>query len=1515
MVHSRVKEPAEPSLAPRVIDEVTRPPKANRPWDGAAFRAGLLVFATIFAVALAVILGLAPANANGGARYFPETGQWVAGDFLAFFDTRGGIDIFGLPLTAEYEHGGVRKQVFQRARLELRPDNPPAYRVQPGLLGQEYRGFIDPPIDPARIPSPGDRNQRYFPETGQVVAYAFLYFFQSRGGLDIFGYPITGEFHERGVTVQYFQRARMEWRPGNPAAYRVQLGLLGAESLGYGLTSPTPVPTPTGGLPTPAPVPTPPPVPTSAATASVVTPVAGPTSAVPPAQTAAAPSAPAGTVIDLNAWVGPAAILALVLAAALILRLLGRWTSRLPRLPAPLEGAIRRVAEWAGVLLTVAFLAQLGLLAAEKGRAGVPVTITSALADAASGLFAYLVNHPATYYWSRQNWPAAELVFNFFGPSVGLLLVAMTTAACLGIPLGVLLAMTRSRIAAPLVLAVSVIGISTPSFLLGMLFWIADIQLYRVLGTAPLPPTGFGWDEHVVMPALVLAARPLAQVVQITYVSLVEVLRQDYIRTAHAKGLRQRWIITRHALRNVMVPVLTTLGASLRFSLASLPVVEVFFVWPGVGLALWRAIGQGNELLVTDVIVLLGLFFLAVNGLLEAIIPRVAPHVRAAAAANLEEGETPAGLRERLADIAGTLVDWWKGLRRGLRPAPASPPGPAPTAPASVTRGEPMTVSTPRREVLRAAAGNPMLVLGGFIVFALSALVLGGEHLASANPYETHGLFHIGGEIAAPPFKPSVEFPWGSDPVGRDVQALVLSGARQTLTMALLATLARLVVGALLGALAGWWHRSTLDRLITGAVSAWAAFPVTLFAMIVIQALGIQEGMPVFVAALCIVGWGEIAQVVRAQVIAVKPQLYVEAARTLGARAVRILGQHVMPQLGPALLVMAVLEMGSVLMLLAELGFLNVFLGGGFKAAVAEGANMAPIIYYFSDVPEWAALLANIRNWWRSYPWMAWYPGLAFCIAILGFNLAGQGLRRFLDDTRINIGRLFRPIPLASATALIGILLLVLRSGTGLDLYKSTAEGFDAARAMADVRALAAPEMGGRETGTPGAKAAAEYVARRMEEMGLQPAGDNETFIQTYACPRYHLAGLPTLSVSDGKGGLRPLTYATDFREYTRPLSEQTSALSPASLTINQGEGQGRVVGLALGPLPEGTRDVYGLTKMELSGVVLITLEGPIQPVAVYSRVPVLMVVDDEADLGLRVLPPVDMRARAPRTKTWPVLYISPRVAEELLATAGSSLAELRAASERLATGQVEMTTPGVEVTLSVPVKEDDLDEVCYNAIGFLPGVADMSTTGEERGLDSRVVMVSAYYDGPGRSPEGALFPAANDNASGVAVMLEMARQMKNSPYQPKRTVVFTAWAEGERGSALSLSNVMNAKSGFGLLRVDTVMELSGMGGGDGQGVALSEGSSFRLVQLYQDSASRFGLETTTRGRGPHFGTAARAGFGGRSALSLYLSWDGADRLAHSEGDVAAAVDPEKIKRSGQASLLALMVLSREVGY
>jgi len=225
------------------------------------------------------------------------------------------------------------------------------------------------------------------------------------------------------------------------------------------------------------------------------------------------------------------------------------------------------------------------------------------------------------------------------------------------------------------------------------------------------------------------------------------------------------------------------------------------------------------------------------------------------------------------------------------------------------------------------------------------------------------------------------------------------------------------------------------------------------------------------------------------------------------------------------------------------------------------------------------------------------------------------------------------------------------------------------------------------------------------------------------------------------------------------------------------------------------------------------------------------------------------------------------------------------------------------------------LSDEYYNVIGFIPGTGAAMGAGRGMGLDNQVIMVSAYYDGLGIGPDGTFYPGANDNGSGVATMLEMARVLKEAPYPPKRTVVFVAWAGGERSESLSVSNVMNAKLGFRSLVMEAVIELSGVGAGSGKAIALEQGSSFRLVQLFQKAAGRLGVSTTTRGRGPHYGMPAEAGFGGRSALTAYVSWDGSDRTAHTPEDTFEAIDPDKLEQVGQTTLLALTVLSREVDY
>jgi Peptidase family M28 len=275
-----------------------------------------------------------------------------------------------------------------------------------------------------------------------------------------------------------------------------------------------------------------------------------------------------------------------------------------------------------------------------------------------------------------------------------------------------------------------------------------------------------------------------------------------------------------------------------------------------------------------------------------------------------------------------------------------------------------------------------------------------------------------------------------------------------------------------------------------------------------------------------------------------------------------------------------------------------------------------------------------------------------------------------------------------------------------------------------------------------------------------------------------------------------------------------------------------------------------------------------------------------------------------------PALYITPQAADRLLETAGSSLNGITTLDTELKPGEARLTDPGATVHMSIRgTQTEGLDEKCYNVIGYISG------TGGQPGLDSQVIIVSAYYDGLGMTPDGTLYPGANDNASGVAEMLEMARVMKRGGYQPKKTIVFAAWSGGERYDSLSVTNIMNAKVGFNQLTVEAVLELSGVVGGDGDELALGQGSSYRLVQLLQSAGDQLGVPTTTRGRSPHYGMPASTGFGGRSALTAYVSWNGSDRTAHTPQDDYKSVDSAKIKATGETTLLALTVLSREVNY
>lgn len=188
----------------------------------------LPIVVTMAALLLSGVSATHPQTPVGNCEYFDETGHYVCDEFLEFYETRGGLAIFGYPLTEAFDDParGLRVQYFQRARMEWHSRNPQPYHVQLGLLVDEL-GYRFPPARRGQVPALNSALQRYFPETGHAVSYAFLDYFRENGGLDIFGFPRSEFMYEDGYIVQYFQRVRMEWHPEDLSGPRMRLTNLG----------------------------------------------------------------------------------------------------------------------------------------------------------------------------------------------------------------------------------------------------------------------------------------------------------------------------------------------------------------------------------------------------------------------------------------------------------------------------------------------------------------------------------------------------------------------------------------------------------------------------------------------------------------------------------------------------------------------------------------------------------------------------------------------------------------------------------------------------------------------------------------------------------------------------------------------------------------------------------------------------------------------------------------------------------------------------------------------------------------------------------------------------------------------------------------------------------------------------------------------------------------------------------------------------------------------------------------
>lgn len=223
----------------------------------------------------------------------------------------------------------------------------------------------------------------------------------------------------------------------------------------------------------------------------------------------------------------------------------------------------------------------------------------------------------------RYKQPALDLVLEKLPATLQLALFALGLTILFGIPLGMWAGTHANSRADWLLSVITFIGISIPSFWLGILLILTFADKLRWL-----PSSGNGSWQHLLMPGFTLALYSIGLVSRLVRSTLIDTLGQDYIRTARAKGLQERLVLYRHALRNTMIPTVTVLGLQLGGLLGGSVVVESVFAWPGVGWLMLQGIQTRDLPLVRAVVLVVGIGFVLINLTVDLLYSLLDPRIR-----------------------------------------------------------------------------------------------------------------------------------------------------------------------------------------------------------------------------------------------------------------------------------------------------------------------------------------------------------------------------------------------------------------------------------------------------------------------------------------------------------------------------------------------------------------------------------------------------------------------------------------------------------------------------------------------------------------------------------------------------------------------------------------------------------------------------------------------------------------------------------------------------------------------
>ena len=436
---------------------------------------------------------------------------------------------------------------------------------------------------------------------------------------------------------------------------------------------------------------------------------------------------------------------------------------------------------------------------------------------------------------------------------------------------------------------------------------------------------------------------------------------------------------------------------------------------------------------------------------------------------------------------------------------------------------------------------------------------------------------------------------------------------------------------------------------------------------------------------------------------------------------------------------------------------------------------------------------------------------------------------------------------------------------------------FDGQKAHDHLAYLADPARGGRFSGSPGYDDAARYVADQFRAIGLEPLGDNGTYFQRFPMQLVDLAGTPTLSRTGASA--KSWTHRVDFTESIGGRGGDGSA-------------EARIAVVGGGASGNGQDDFTGVDpRGRIALVTGPTVTGYQDQIVQRGGVGMLLVGDASIKYSY---------VAQQFAQVLPVLVITESVANELLAPAGKTVAGVRdAVRARRSSPSAPESAFGIDTTIRMSVPVTPVHEVqAMNVVGLLRGNGTDAT---------RAVLIGGHLDGVGTDPNGTVFSAANDNASGPSIMIEVARALAAHRSELQRSVVFVAFAGEEEGFVGSDAYIARMASSPG--RVESLVAMLNLDVIGCCGDTLEASSESKALQ------DRVGAAAARNGivfRGAGSGGSDQQPFARKGVPATLILWS--DYILHTTADTVAKVDVAHLQKAGDVVSQVALELARGEG-